>query len=272
MIRLLFVYSLVIVCFITPCLAGEFETMDSLDLETVRTRKPGSWVEAVFWPTDATLRTRAYTGDLKPEKTALIQILQHVMKKEYLPSESLVKQKTVGIANLRNGNDSLFLEYKTRNNWHIQITDERFLCVSVKKPDAKPVALSEIGSFAWQTAATVFAFPAFQGEGPQKPVIRGPGSAPMASSPEMVDRPSVPVVSIYPNQISPRSWVGMIEYGRNDRAGLFECWYSHISWWSDGHKVVFCLSKITPSQMDTPNPQSFSIPIPPRVFQSRKAE
>lgn len=159
----------------SPGLAGDFIPLDTIDVQKVKASPWCSCVEAAFWPTEATIRTRAYTSDLITEKTALIQTLQRVMKKECLPPDSLVKQTAVGIANLRNGNDCLLLQYRTASGLDIQITAEKQLYLMVTVPEGWRKPLSEVAPLVWRTAAAVLLYPEFEGNGPQEPQFIIPG-------------------------------------------------------------------------------------------------
>ena len=255
----------------TPGLAGEFIPVATIDTQKVKASPWCSWVEAAFWPTEATMRTRAYTGDLTPEKTSLIQTLQRVMKKEYLPTDSLVQKKTVGITSFRNGNDTLFLQYRTTSGMHIQVTAEKQLYLMVTVPEGWRKPLAEVAPLVWRTAAAVLQYPEFEGEGPGNPqfIIPRPGDPVHRDFPRLA--PNVPLIASTINDIG-KSKTGGIWYGQRGPSSYDDSWYSTISWWSDGQRVMFAIKNPTEAEAAEIRTMAAPRPIPPRVFQSRKAE
>jgi hypothetical protein len=246
--------------------ADTFLPVDTIDLQKLNARAPGSWINSAFWPTEATLRAQAYKGDLSYEKTELVTVLQRVMKDECLPAANLVQTKATGIADMRGAGDCLLLHYKTSAGLDIRITDERKLCLMVTVPDQSKKPLSEVGQFVWRTAASVLKYPEMDGRGPQEPEIVAVGTAHGVHAPIAVRPLYVPRVTVRADDIG-RSKVGAIEYGPASFQG--EGWYTRVSWWSDGQSVLFNISKLTAQDYARLQTSPVQQEVPPRAFKSR---
>ena len=261
------------------CADAEYEPIETLDVHRLAGEPFASFALNALWPTQATIAARRCTGNVDTELAELLTVLRRVLRAECLPAESVVKQNVVALSDLRDGSDYLLFRYRTAGGVDVQVQDGKGLYLLLTLPEGQRGELSDIGNFVWRVADRTFKFPQFEGRGPEAPkliVPPGPGVKRWKSE---ETPPYVPRIGVSALDVGQSSKVGRLAYGPTRYAyGLYvpNGWYSVVSWWTDGRRVLFALTKKSEadyqadfeSRMANPSPR-LPPPGPPRVFRSR---
>jgi len=178
-----------------------------------------SWVKHAMWPTDKTVSSKRYRGDVKVEIDQLRNMLDKMLLESYRPTSENLKG-VVALADLWGVDESdyLLLRYTTKSGLRINIQDGRNIFMLVTLPDSVP--LSDVESLVKKTAETMLNL--------------------SKTRREYLDMP-LPFIRTWSVDIGP-STTGLLSYGPSPETN-YPDWYTNILWWSDGRRVLLFLSK-----------------------------
>ncbi|HUV05987.1 MAG TPA: hypothetical protein VMX94_12910 [Armatimonadota bacterium] len=217
-----------------------FIPVDTINMEKALADNKTSWVKHAMWPTDETVSSKRYMGDVKVEIDQLRNMLDKMLLESYKPTSKDL-EGVVALADLWGVDDSdyLLLRYTTKSGLRINIQDGGNIFMLVTLPDSVP--LSDVESLVKKTAETMLDL--------------------SKTNPENRDKPTFWTWSV---DIGP-SVTGKLRYGHSPETN-YPDWYTTIGWWSDGRRVLLQLSKFDFKKLPT---MCHVPPMKPRKFNSR---
>lgn len=192
-----------------------------VDLAKVKANPYTAFIQFAFWPQQELVSAKRCDNRLiENDILQMTNTLGRLVKNEYLPTTEDMKS-SIGIPEYVDGDDYLFLRYKTKSGIHVEIQDGRAMYILMSSPEWGKGELAKIESFVRDVAVKTINFPA-DSERAGNPLV-------FASS-----------IDVGPSRCGALAW--KLE---SEPPAAQSSWYSQIMWWSDGTRVLFAISKMS---------------------------
>jgi len=208
-------------CMAVVCLGAAQEMKDAaIDMEKALSSPATSFVKHVIWPTNhVTEKGVSKPEQLLPDIAELSETLKRVLRKDVLPSDDVIKNKTIGVPELYGRDDYLLLRYTTSSGLDIEIQEGKWLYILVSSPEWTNRPLPEVVTYVQGVAFEILNYPKKQED---YVLHAGASSIDIGLSKK-----------------------GAICYGNpND-----EDWFFEVYWWSDGRRVLLRVQTMTKTEI-----------------------
>ncbi len=220
-------------------LLSKFDLVPTLSTRNMLDNKSFSFIKHANIPKNQTCIDTRYEGDVSTEIADLMKGLKRAIKAEYLPTEDDLAQIVPCVNLWEDGTDYLVLSYKTKSGMIIYVEDG--FNINIKITTGLSCKLDDVKQYVVDLATEVLDV--------------------SSADEQMRVNPRIGMIATDIGD----SRAGQLDFGRSPVTGAVE-WYSIPGWWSDGHSVLFSLSKIDfEKRMRTAKVSTSK----PRTFKSR---
>lgn len=212
-----FLLILIIGVSISLGFAGK-DILKTVDMTKIKKSAYTTYIEHIKWPQTEQIKNKKISKNISSEDIGEFEdMLEKVIRSEYLPSEKEINSNIFGIENFKDNNDYLFLKYKS-NKFDIEIQDGKALYVLVSPVDNSTTTSVDLKEYVHAIAHSILNIPALDKDGKAPTVFES-------------------IVDIG------NSKCGDISYESDIKQEVM-FWYSRIGWWSNGSDALFVISKI----------------------------
>ncbi len=220
-----------------------------IDLEKMKSDRFADFIRYAFWPESEMIAARKSDGRLiEKDLKGLPSTLDRILNMEVLPAGDDLSS-AFGISSYSDEGDFLFVRYSTKSGVLVQVQDGKALYILMSSTNWNKGELSDIGRYVKNIALKVIRFPS-EGGIDENPII------------------FVSSLNVGQSRCGTLSWK---HRGEGDNS--FTDFYSHMFWWSDGTRILFAMSKMTPddyrklatmaNRQSLRTPRKFQKPIDP---------